>query len=350
MKYRICILANENPLDHELWVKSIKQSEQIESYDIVDITSDHWLDDLNRKEYDLILMRPPGKTELLKRIYDERILLIHHYLQTPVYPSVDEILLYENKRYLSDWLKINGLPHPETHVFFDKTEAIQFIDKSSKFPIIAKTNIGASGNGVVSLTDKAESIEYVNKAFSVGIRAKTGPKLKKGSIFRKIKKVVFRKGFLSQRLKDYQPSFLDIQFHYVIFQKYIAHDFEWRVVRIGDSFFAHKKIAKQGKASGTLKKGYDEVPLHLLNFIKSITDKHHLTSMAIDVFEQEEDYLINEIQCCFGQSDPYQMLLNGKPGRYIFKNGEWQFEEGMFNTNESYDLRLEHALSTIPKR
>lgn len=349
MKYRICILANETPLDHELWVKSIKQSEDIESYDVVDISTDTWLEELTNKEYDLILMRPPGKTELFKRIFDERIQLIKQYLPTPVYPSVDEILLYENKRYLSEWLKINELPHPETHVFFHKSEAIAYINENSFFPIIAKTNIGASGNGVVSITNKDEAFDYVNKAFSIGIRSKTGPKLKKGSILRKIKKVIFRKGFLKQRLKDYQPTILDIQFHYVIFQKFIAHEFEWRVVRIGDSYFAHKKMAKNGKASGTLQKGYDEVPQSLFNFIKKVTEKHHLTSVAIDVFEQNESYLINEIQCYFGQSDPFQMLVNGKPGRYVFKDSTWLFEEGMFNTNESYDIRLAHALSTIIK-
>jgi hypothetical protein len=36
--------------------------------------------------------------------------------------------------------------------------------------------------------------------------------------------------------------------------------------------------------------------------------------------------------------------VDGKPGRYIFQDGQWVFEEGMFNSNESYDLRLEVAL------
>ncbi len=59
------------------------------------------------------------------------------------------------------------------------------------------------------------------------------------------------------------------------------------------------------------------------------------------------NFLINEIQCFFGQSDPYQMLVNGKPGRYVLQDNAWVFQEGMFNTNQSYDLRLEHALSLL---
>jgi len=46
----------------------------------------------------------------------------------------------------------------------------------------------------------------------------------------------------------------------------------------------------------------------------------------------------------FGQSDPHQMIIDGMPGRYFISAGKWQFEEGDFNTNESYDLRLENAL------
>ena len=36
--------------------------------------------------------------------------------------------------------------------------------------------------------------------------------------------------------------------------------------------------------------------------------------------------------------------VDGRPGRYLYQDGQWVFEEGMFNSNESYDLRLEVAL------
>lgn len=47
-------------------------------------------------------------------------------------------------------------------------------------------------------------------------------------------------------------------------------------------------------------------------------DKFNFTSQAIDVFETGDQLLINEMQCIFGQSDPYQMLIDGEPGRYTF--------------------------------
>src|SRR5690606_33952040 len=113
------------------------------------------------------------------------------------------------------------------------------------------------------------------------------------------------------------------------------HTFEWRCVRIGDSFFAHKKIRKDDKASGSLLKAYEQPPFDLLDFIKEITDRRNFRSQAVDLFTDENGrYLVNEMQCIFGQSDPYQMLINDQPGRYVFRNEEWHFEPGDFNRYE----------------
>ena len=266
MKYKVCLFANEDPFDHELWVKSLKKNQQVQSFDIINLVSDHWLKDLNKKTYDLFLFRPPGRAELFKRIYDERLFLISQYFPTPVYPSLKEILIYENKRVLRDWLLANNLPHPDTFVFFEKKEADSFVQTRKTFPLVGKTNIGASGNGIRILNDKNDVQGYIEKAFKVGIQPRSGPKLNKGSLIKKIRKVVFKKGFLKKRLKDYAASPLDTQHHFVILQEYIKHDFEWRCVRIGGSFFAHKKIVRDGKASGHLIKAYDSVPPGIAGF------------------------------------------------------------------------------------
>jgi len=347
MSYRLAILKNEDNFDYKFWIKSCKMRSDI-TYDVVDLISNNWIEILTAKKYDLLLARPPGKTELFKRLYDERINIINDYLKMPIYPSLPEILIYENKRYLRDWLTINKIPHPITNVFFRKEEANSFAKNNNVFPIVAKTNIGASGNGIQILNSRNEILLYINKAFSVGIKSIKGPKLKKGSVLKKVKKLT-RKGFIKNRLSDYSSSSLDIQYNYVILQEFIQHEFEWRCVKIGNSYFAHKKIAKNGKTSGTLLKGYNQVPLRLLSFVKNISEIMNLNSVAIDIFERNDELLINEIQCFFGQSDPYQMLVDGKPGRYINRNDNWKFEEGMFNTNQSYDLRLEHAISLIKK-
>jgi hypothetical protein len=85
----------------------------------------------------------------------------------------------------------------------------------------------------------------------------------------------------------------------------------------------------------------------LLSFIHEITERSGLSSVSADLFEKDGGYLVNEIQCFFGQSDPYQMLVDSVPGRYRYMNGSWVFEAGDFAANACYDLRLGHALTLI---
>ena len=347
MKYRIAIFRNESADDHDQWVQACRRRSSEADCTVIDITSSDWLSRFREGSYDLILLRPPGRTEKFKQLYDERVMILYDCTDIPVYPSLTEVLLYENKRFLRDWLAANGVPHPETYVFFNEREAGEFVSARDVFPLVAKTNIGASGNGVRFLEDRGQASEYIRIAFSTGINTRTGPKLKKGSLLKKIRKALSSNGFIAKRLSEYRETFLNPQKGFVIFQEFIPHEYEWRCVRIGDSFFAHKKIARNNKSSGTLIKAYDKVPEALLDFIREMTERTRLSSVAIDLFDRDGMFLVNEIQCFFGQSDPYQMLVDSVPGRYRLADGKWIFEPGDFASNECYDLRLEHALTLL---
>lgn len=347
MKFKVAILKSEAAYEHELWIKVCEKTPHIECVDIIELTNDNWLAMVTKKDYDLFLLRPPGRSEQFKRLYDERVYIISSIMRKRIYPSYNEVLIFENKRLLRDWLISNTIPCPPTYVFFHEKEAISFINKSLEFPLVGKTNIGASGSGVVFMHNKEEAKRYINQAFSIGVKTITGPKLFKGSLLNKIIKSITKKGFLKNRMKEYSVTANLSQKGFVILQKFVPHSFEWRCVRIGDSYFAHKKMAVNNKSSGTLIKGYDPVNESLLDFIRSVTEKTNLTSVSIDLFEKGNEFLVNEIQCFFGQSDPYQMLVDGVPGRYRHLEGKWVFEPGDFNTHESYDLRIEHALNIL---
>jgi hypothetical protein len=338
------ILKNESPDDHLPWIDACKLFPDKLTFEILDLTKNDWLDHLlNLPTVECLLAKPGGLTAPFKQLYDERIIILAKELGFTIYPSLDEILIYENKRYLSYWLKAHGVPHPATYVFYNKDEAENFINNTS-FPVVAKKNIGASGSGVEILKSKTDALKYIHNAFKHGVSSQTGPRLDKGKLFSRAWRKLTHPSELKKRISIYKNIANDLQTGFVIFQEFIYHDFEWRVVRIGESFFAHKKIVRNEKASGLLLKGYENPPFELLNFVKEITDKFSFYSQAADIFESPGGYLINELQCIFGQSDPYQMLVNGKPGRYIYKNDRWVFEEGMFNTNKSYDLRMKSIL------
>lgn len=240
----------------------------------------------------------------------------------------------------------NRIPHPKTQVFYHKKEAKKALS-SFKFPVVGKMNVGASGKGIKILKNQAELDQYIDLAFTNGLSAKTGPKLKQGKLIQRLFQKLIHPKQLINRLKTYKEIASDKQLGFIILQEYIPHDFEWRVVKIGNSFFAHKKLKEGEKTSGSLLKNYDNPPLQLFDFVRTITERFNFQSVAVDLFEANNTYLVNEIQCIFGQSDPYQMLVDGKPGRYKYENNQWVFEAGDFNQNQSYDLRLEYILSKL---
>ena len=345
-KSRVAILKNEDPFDHLLWVKACDDYKHNLDYEVIDITDNNWLQKINKYKPEICLIKPSGKTSSFRNLYQERVDILVNNFNYKVFPSYEALKIYENKRYFSYWAEANDVPHPETFVFYFKKEAEKFSEEC-EFPVVGKLNIGASGNGIRILANKNQLKEYIDKAFDIGLSSRTGPKLNKGNLIHRVWQKLTHPNELVNRIKTYKDIAADKQKGFVILQKFVPHDFEWRVVRIGKSFFAHKKLKLGEKASGSLLKRYGSPPLDLLDFVKEITDKHRFYSMAVDIFEFEDKYLVNEMQCIFGQSDPHQMLVDDKPGRYLFENETWIFEEGMFNQNESYDLRLDYALQKL---
>lgn len=346
-RIKLIILQNEQRNDHHRWVAACGTYSDQLNLEVVDLTKNSWLDRIVKFQPDLLLTKPGGLTAPFKQLYDERLTILVKELGFQCFPSLDEVLIYENKRYFSYWLRAHKIPHPETNVFYFRDEAISFLN-NAEFPIVGKVNIGASGSGVTILNNTSQAEEYILHTFSgKGAAKRTGPNVKKGGLVKRGFHYLFHPRQIFEKLAIYRARAADAQTGFVILQEFIPHEFEWRVVRIGDSFFAHKKLKMGEKASGSLMKSYDNPPLAILDFARDITDRFGFFSQAVDIFETDKGFLVNEMQCIFGQSDPYQMLVDGKPGRYLCINSKWVFDEGDFNTNQSYDLRIRTAIEMV---
>ncbi len=342
------ILKNEFDENHLFWKAACLKLGQ--KFEIIDLTSNSWLDEVLTKDFDGFLTCPSGRETLFKQLYDERIYIINKVLNNFCYPNYDEIVIHENKKFLSYWLKANNIPHPKTFVFYNKAEAINFVE-NHPLPLVAKFNIGASGKGVKIFHNLNELKEYTYDAFSKGLRQNWGPNLKMGALRNRIKNIIKNPSRIKTRLEVYKKVYNEIQKGLVILQEYIPHDYEWRIVKIGDSYFAHQKVKSGEKASGTKGINYILPPDKHLNFVKDLCDKYDFNSMAVDAFEDGKGgLLINELQTIFGHVQEYICEKAGKPGRLLFENNEWKFEEGMFNTNLSYDLRLENAIQLLKNK
>lgn len=339
---KVAILWDGQPNSVEKWVNACEKFEI--TYVVINILGNDWIDKVNKETYAFYLLRPPGNYEPLKRAYDERIYILSEILSYKLVPSFKECYVYENKKLLSDYLKAKNIPHPVTNVFYNKDKALDFI-QNSELPVVVKTSIGASGAGVNVLRTKKDAVKYIKKAFTKGIRRRIGPNRSFGTPKKWLIKAFNSPSYFLKKIKQYTKEFKYKEKGYVIFQEYIPHDFEWRSVKIGESFFAHKKTKQGDKASGTKGIDYVKPPESLLNFTKSLCEDNNFNYMAVDIFETRDGgYLVNELQSIFGHVQDYILEVDGKPGRYIFIDNKWMFEPGNFNTNESYDLRLKTAL------
>ena len=242
-----------------------------------------------------------------------------------------------------------AFPTRNTWVFYHREEALGFA-ATCRFPVVAKSAIGASGSGVRIFRSKPELKRYINGAFSpTGIKRSYGPNLRKNNKVERFLNVLKDPGAYWKKIQSRRTAAdIDPQRWFVILQEYIPVEYEWRAVKIGDSYFAHKKLPVKGMCSGTTMVSWDGPGEDLLDFVEATCAKRGFYSQAVDIFEDHSGkFLVNEMQAFFGSQNPHQMIIDGKPGRYIRRDGKWCFEAGEFNTNNSYDLRLDNLLQLL---
>lgn len=330
---KLGILKSWDKLHHTHYVNACEAIKV--NYEVIDILAADWIEKIQTSGCDGFLCRPPCDFQERKSIYDEKIYFIHKFLKKPIYPSFDEQFIYENKRNMASFLEIMNFPHPKTNVFARKEDALLYIE-SCRYPIVFKSNIGAAASGVTIVKNKQHAKKIITSIFG-----------RFRSIFT-IGKIPFLK---SKTLRGLQyPAFGKIQKHYVIIQEYHKIKWEWRIIKIGNSYFGHQKLLKGEFASGSGidAVGWVEPPKELLILVKDVCEKGQFYSMSVDIFETEKgEYLINELQTHFGAYDRPQMYIDGIPGRYLLQNEMYVFEEGHFNKYFNNILRVEHFIEIL---
>ncbi|RUT80128.1 ATP-grasp domain-containing protein [Ancylomarina longa] len=296
-------------------------------YVTIDFLSENWLEEVKESNCDAFMYRPSNLLSHWRDLFVERIYVLEKVMNLLVYPKFNEIHFYENKRLLAYYLQAYSIPHPKTYVIYDKNEGKE-LAKSFDYPVVNKTNIGSGGSGVVKIKGQYSYKRYLRKVFPF-MKIGFGGLTRYNTLKHKY------------NIPVSVPILSDRQKGYVITQECVDIVYEWRMIKIGDSYFGHQKLEKNGSHSGSGLVGWVDVPRDLLEFVKDIAIKMDHNCMAYDIFETKDGkYLVNEMQTAFGGYNPSQMYINEEPYRYLFKDGEWILEKGLFNQNSSYNLRL----------
>jgi hypothetical protein len=287
------------------------------SYKLLDLYSPDWQQRVNDSGCDAFLVWPSVGLSVWKEMVDDKIRILTEDMGKVVFPSIKEVWLYENKNRTQDWLRAQNIPHPKTWLFFDEKEALKFAE-SCTLPMVYKTNLGSTASGVKILREREALKAYIKKAFRIGIVP-----------------------------GGHHP--LDRNWGRVFLQQHMGDVEEWRMIRIGDSFFGYRKERVGDFHSGSHHWSWLDPGKELLDFTKMVTDKGNFRSMDVDVFRTKQGELfVNELQTVFGATTPKEMLMiDGVEGRYRFYNGVWNFEIGNYSDNQCSNLRVLYLLEEI---
>lgn len=303
-------------------------------YEVIDYLRSGWIERVQNSGCDGFIVHPASDIQEWKTLSDERLYFVEQVLKKPLYPTFQELYIYESKRNMSYWLKAHDFPHAQTRVFARYKDAREYI-LSAPLPMVFKTNIGAGASGVDIVRNRKKALRIARRVFGRFHPALTLGRLR------------FSRKFHGIPL----PLLGRIQKHYLIVQEFLDVKWEWRMIKIGDSYMGHKKLMQGDFASGSLQTELVQPPLELLHMLKDLCDKGGFYSMDMDVLETRDgQFFINELQTVFGSYSPIQMRVDGQPGRFLYNEGNFEFEQGVFNEFGSNLLRVKHFIEILKKQ
>ncbi len=288
-------------------------------FQVIDIMADNWIERIEDSECQGFMAVPSTLLGFWRRVFEERLWVLKNDLGKILCPEYRELYIWESKRRMHDWLVSHKIPHPETHVFTERDEAITYIG-NAKYPLICKTDSGAAASGIFLLKSPAETRRMIDKAFSRGILGR----------------------YSDSRDREYGSIFL---------QSYIPHDYEWRIVRIGEDYLCRRKTRIGDFASGSGDIDWAEPLQGMLDFVRNVTDAGEFRCMSLDIFEAGEDkgdcrFLVNELQTIIGFKEvpmnPHTGCWNWDP---VHQN--WSFRHGAFHQNACGNLRVKLLLDRL---
>ena len=217
-------------------------------------------------------------------------------------PTKESLWFYEDK-VREQWLFDHfNLPSIKTFISYSEEEALEYI-KTAKFPLILKDRTCSSSEGVLLIKNLHQA------------------------------KRICKKIFLDGR-KVFEPYVR--QKNYVLFQEYVPNEgFDLRVIMVGNSYFGYYRYPKgndyRASGSGIVKK--KSIPIEVLKLAKQVKcclPKSYL--LAVDFLQDSRDkkYYIIESSIFISIETPEQLVVDGKPGRYIEKDDAFVFEDGRY--------------------
>lgn len=233
--------------------------------------------------------------------------VIEKQLGVKCYPDWNTSWHYDDK--IRQWLfsKALGFPMVQSYVFWDKEEALAWIEQAG-FPLVFKLKTGASSSSVILVENREQARKLVRRMFGKGIRPGTffDPGIVRLQHFNLYKELHHLAGNLRRMAKGLDTSpWWQVEKNYVFFQDFLpGNDYDTRVTVIGDRAFAFRRMVRKNdfRASGSGMIDYDtgKVDRRCVEIAFQVSKKMSFQTMAYDfLFTPEMEPEFSEISYTF---------------------------------------------------
>lgn len=223
-------------------------------------------------------------------IIAKQILFALEHTGLQVFPNFRTAWHFDDKVAQKYLFEAVGAPLVPSYVFFDKQEALRWVDQTT-FPKVFKLRGGAGSQNVRLVHTKTECIKLINKAFGRGF-----PKYDAwGSLKERIYKFQRGKMPFFEVVKGiirlfYAPPYARLgasEVGYVYFQDFIPNnDSDIRIIVIGNKAFGLKRFVRDNdfRASGSGSFAYDR-ELFDINTVKISFEINKRLNLQVGVFD-----------------------------------------------------------------
>ncbi|MXV39156.1 hypothetical protein GO491_10785 [Flavobacteriaceae bacterium Ap0902] len=279
------------------------------------ISFDKLVDSLDDIPYNAVLFYSSVYNENYLRYIQDTILFITH--QRPdikIFPKFNQLYALENKGFQEYMKKMLGIERVKGKYYGDIDELVN--DKLT-FPFVLKENKGALSSGVHLIKSENELIQIQKRLKKQSLKEKIAFQVNKRNSFNKDQNLNPRENLLEINFTDYFQKRIP-----VIYQEFIPDlKCDYKVLQFGNKYYTFKRETRENdfRASGSGKFSFEEAPVEVLNFSKSIIEKLKTPFVSIDVGidDSKNCYLFEFQGTAFGpigltQSNFYSVWENNR--------------------------------------
>jgi glutathione synthase/RimK-type ligase-like ATP-grasp enzyme len=190
-----------------------------------------------------------------RRVAPRVLSAIEQVLGIPVFPDHRTAWHYDEKVSQYYLLTGAGFPMPETWIFWDRERALRWAETAT-YPKIFKLSAGSSGLNVVRVASADAAAALIERMFGAGIAgglveepapAAPSPLPARRALVRRARAAVRELlGRPAWAPAPPPPPRWDVERGYAYFQEWIDHDFDTRIITIGERAFGYLRMPFPG--------------------------------------------------------------------------------------------------------